>query len=156
MNALELALTRLSKAVTDRVVEEAIEEAVGDALAEAADLNVEQLMRGENALGDRIEPEYASDEYARIKNAVNPEAGLYTPDLKAEGDFHDSIYAKKRGRGFEMDARDFKKKALIEKYGPILGLSPESMQQLMDEQIEPTARVVARKEFIKAWNSIAK
>ena len=102
----------------------------------AADLNRDQLINGETYLGDDISPEYRSYNYAIEKNQLNSKPGLFTPDLKLTGSFHDSIifepfYMGGIAVGGEFSASDGKAPMLLSKYSNVLGLNEVNLRKLI-------------------------
>lgn len=93
-----------------------------------ADILREQLYSGFNAKGEKLK-RYKDAEYAAMKNAMNPAAGLGNPDTFLTGEFHKSIFADTdTGRKtIFFDATDEKVIKLVGKYGlELLDLSPDS------------------------------
>lgn len=96
----------------------------------AVDMNKEQLMSGVNSENKYVDPEYQSDEYARIKSGMNPRPGFGIPDLRLSGDFHAGFYldinAIDNGY-FELDSTDDKTEHLLKRYSDaIFGLTDEN------------------------------
>jgi len=91
------------------------------------ELQKDQLMQGENMLGEPIEPEYRSFSYARFKNRINPRAGFGTPDLRYSGAFYNAFFFDEDD--MEVYSRDEKVERLIAKYGAIFGLNDDSVER---------------------------
>jgi len=77
------------------------------------DLNTEQLRKGINSDGNTLQPELASDEYARAKKAQGGSAPFGVPDLFDTGDFHSSFYAEREKDGIKVIICDNKLEAEI-------------------------------------------
>lgn len=114
---------------------------IGDAVAEyaeiIADLNREQLEKGENPEMAPIRPPYRNPTYAAMKQAKNPKPAFKTPDLILTGAFVGSIKVYAFVDSFELRANDKKTKDLLTKYGAVIGLSPFSIGRLQNELIRP-------------------
>lgn len=135
----------------DRVQEnlpDIIIDALLDNESELIDRNVEQLKQGLTKTGEKIEPEYASEEYGRLKKSLGSIAPLGTPDLILEGDFTAAWYVEKRGEGILFDSNDSKTPDLDEKYKNIFGLTQNNQDEAFDES--------AREIFKKITNEIFK
>lgn len=95
-----------------------------------ANLVTAQMDRGETGTGADIRPEY-TPQYAAFK-------GFSTPDLKLEGDFHRSVFARAESDGIEIGATDFKTERLIAKYGEnILSLQDGSINEFNEDVLLP-------------------
>ena len=92
--------------------------------AEIVDANVEQLMKGFDSEGKRLE-KYSSPEYARMKNQMNPAPGIGNPDLRLEGQFHEAFFVAEINKDFfKISSKDWKREKLIRWYGiDIFGLN---------------------------------
>ena len=115
-----------------RKLRDNFEDIARDTIIEDGDVIVElqkdQLMHGENMLGESIEPEYASFSYAKFKNRINPRAGFGTPDLRFTGAFYDAFFLD--DDDLEVYSRDPKVEILIAKYGGyIFGLNEDSIER---------------------------
>jgi hypothetical protein len=101
-------------------IEEAIKEAITEHSDEIADLNTEQLRKGEKSDGGTTGT-YRNYSYK----------GRFSPvDLYDTGDFHKSIKPKAFGKAFEMVATDEKTEMLQDRYGDeILGLTDKNITE---------------------------
>lgn len=99
------------------------------------DLNRAQLRYGADALGNNLK-EYASESYAKYKREIGA-VSLPFADLKLTGDFYDSFLTKINENYLELDAKDYKTKHLKQKYGEILGLSPDNLEVYVKEYFYP-------------------
>ena len=98
--------------------------------AEIIDLNVDQLNKGVNSLGQPIEPEYRPFT-VRIKKEKGQPFNRVT--LKDEGDFHDSFFLVINPTSIAIYATDEKTAKLERKYGKeIFGLTDENLQEIID------------------------
>lgn len=92
------------------------------------DFNLAQLMAGQDAENDDIQPPY-SPRYARYKRR----RGLPVDrvNLRLEGDFYNSLLVKLGAREFTIQADDPKGKYLFARYGEqVLGLNDDHIDQL--------------------------
>ena len=97
---------------------------------EILDLNVAQLKEGRDSLGEFLD-EYASEDYARFKQAIGSKAPFGKPDLILEGDFTEGFILKYQGDAFFFDSTDEKRNHLVDKYGiQIFGLSLKSQTEI--------------------------
>ena len=100
-----------------------------------ADLNREQLSAGYDSRGHKLSPHYSSRKYATMKNAMNPEPGMWHPDLILTGAFVDSFKVNVAGNDIEFEATDPKSDDLLERYGDdVLGLF-DTEQEYYNERI---------------------
>lgn len=114
---------------------------IGDAVVEyeeiIADLNREQLEKGETPEMAPIRPPYRNPAYARMKQAKNPKPAFKTPDLILTGAFVGSIKVYAFVDSFELRANDKKTKDLLKKYGAVVGLSPFNIGRVQNEIVKP-------------------
>jgi hypothetical protein len=122
-------------AVIDSIDNIMIEAAISNK-EEIADLNISQLEKGITSKGTMIEPEYANEDYARLKKAMGSRAPKGTPDLKFEGDFYSGFFVERKGDQLLVDSSDEKSFALETKYEGIFGIAPENSENLTDIIIE--------------------
>lgn len=94
-----------------------------------SDLVSAQMDRGETGFETPISPKY-SPMYAAFK-------GFETPNLKLEGDFHKSIFARADETGVLIDASDDKRDKLIDKYGEDVLLPSERTINEFNEYVLP-------------------
>lgn len=97
-----------------------------------------QLRRGEDGTGNKITPDYLSDQYAKLKNQLNAAPGLFTPDLNLTGSHYAGISLESvTPKLFTIGSTDSKSAALQAKYGPIYALSPKSWEALIRDYFRP-------------------
>ena len=106
------------------IMEQAMIESIRENSEQIEDLNIAQLEKGEDSLGNAIRPEYRNPDYAAFKQFINSKPPSGTPDLILEGDFSKSIYIKSvSNRNIIWDATDKKAEELTTKYGTeVLGV----------------------------------
>ncbi|MFZ4754274.1 MAG: hypothetical protein ACOYLG_13095, partial [Chitinophagaceae bacterium] len=107
---------------------------MADMSRELADQNRAQLKKGQTAKGTKFKP-YASDNYASVKNRMNPIPGYGNPDLFVEGKFAAGIKLVVGLDGGDMGSTDGKEARLEGMYGAdnIFGLNDESLGELKPE-----------------------
>lgn len=102
------------------------------------DMNTDQLKQGRDSTGAHISPQYYSDDYAEMKNRMNPRPGFGVPDLFFEGDFQEGFFVEKTESGWEIDSRDEKRDRLASKYGKdIFGNTRTDEEEFNREYILP-------------------
>lgn len=96
------------------------------------DLTKLQLSEGENANG--FMPDYASEEYAHIKQQYVPTYRIYpTVDLRVTGEFYRGLRARIVLSGIEIDSIDSKAQKLEDKYGSkIYVLNDKNLESFID------------------------
>lgn len=101
-------------------------------------LNRDQLMSGFDSNGEKMEPQYASRDYALKKNKMNALPGLGTPDLYLTGKFQSSLQLQVMGKDVKFSDTDDKAKYLEVNYGPdnIYGLSEDSIGEARTEFLQ--------------------
>lgn len=105
------------------------------------DLTQLQLSEGETANGAM--PDYASEEYAHIKEQYVPTYKIYpTVDLRVTGDFYRGMKARIVLMGIEIESIDSKAAKLEEKYG-------SKIYVLNDKNLEAFIKMIVD-EFIEA------
>lgn len=116
-----------------------------------ADLNREQMLRGENAHGGKITPSYLNDpffktpeqarKYAQWKQEItpNPRRDFATPNLIIRGDFHESITAKISSRIVRFETATLLGRKVTAKFTNVLGMNPESRYYIR-KQILPQVK----------------
>lgn len=90
-----------------------------------------QMLEGKRGDDQLIEPDYKRVNYALKKQRKNRQPPFGTPDLKDEGDFHESINASIIGDEIVGDATDEKAPGLLAKYDPnetLLTLNKQSKE----------------------------
>lgn len=124
--------------------------AIDESLPYFADLNIEQRLQGKKADGQMITPELRNEKYAAAKLSKGGKAPFGTPDLKNDGDFNSGQFVKKQGKTLLFSSTDDKNSDLVAKYGEeIHGLSEESREQALNNQLIPTVLYYVEKELIK-------
>ena len=73
---------------------------------EIAAMNRQQLMEGVGSDGQPLNPSYAWNDYAQMKQQMNPLPGLGNPDLKLTGAFHASIKYEVKDKELISKAND--------------------------------------------------
>lgn len=102
------------------------------------DMNTENLKQGKDSRGSNLSPEYYSDEYAEMKNRMNPVPGFGVPDLFLEGDFQEGFFVEDVEGGWEIDSKDSKRDKLAAKYGEeIFGNTEAEEEEFNKEYILP-------------------
>lgn len=108
-----------------------------------ADMNIEQMMSGENADGSEIFPEY-TERTKQIKEAKGQPSDRVT--LRDEGDFHQQMFIETSHFPVVFSSRDYKADMLKEKYGEgIFGLNKQNFQEMARENVLPRLQ-----EYLKA------
>ena len=92
------------------------------------EIQKDQMMHGEDAYGNKIEPEYSNFYYARFKNRINPRAGFGVPDLRSTGSFYNQFYLNEYT--LRVNSMDDKTGSLVQEYGEsIFGLNEGSLEK---------------------------
>jgi hypothetical protein len=87
---------------------------------------------------DRPGGPYRSTSYARMKQGMNGEAGLFNPDLKLTGAFHRGIAMELQGDAIMVESSDGKAGELESRYGgTIYGLNEKNQQQYNEQEFLP-------------------
>lgn len=90
-----------------------------------AELNRQQMLKGQAATGQPIRPEYAPSTRKR--------KGFSTPNLYEKGDFQKDLFADVRSDSILFDSADRKTPWLTDRYGErIFGLTEESKDVIKD------------------------
>lgn len=118
------------KRVTIESQERDLLKIVGTHEAAAVDLNIDQMMKGQTAIGDRIKPEYTPFT-VQIKEAKGQISDHVT--LKDEGDFHRGLFLNTNQWPAIFDGKDSKTGMLTEKYENVLGLTKPSKKEFAEE-----------------------
>lgn len=134
---IEQRLEKLKKAIQEVPVDAMFETVTQAATAQIEQKNHKQLYQGLDGFGQNIEPPYTPKTVA-IKQAKGQVWDRVT--AKDTGSFWDSIAPDINSKGFEMNASDSKAAMLNEKYGELVGLSPQSMEELKQEVYKPGIR----------------
>lgn len=107
--------------------------------ARICDMNSEEQLyeKGQNALGVDI-MDYLP--YRPLTIRIKTEKGQPTDrvTLRDTGDFHGSFFVEANNEGFRIDAKDWKRDELVQKYGmQIFGLNDENMNELAHQVMLP-------------------
>jgi hypothetical protein len=134
-----MTIKELARRMKSTPVQGIVDQAARDSQVEIADVQREQMRRGENALSQPIGT--YSPGYLRFKKTLSSyRAPLGVPDLFLTGAYHKSIrMAVSRGE-YKLYATDSKAGKLSAKYGDIMGLNENS---------RPEARKVTTREMTK-------
>ena len=139
------------KAVTTIVnnIEKYKSNSIDDALPYLADLNIEQRAVGLRSDGQII-GYLRSDNYAAEKKARGGRADEGLVDLTNDGDFNSGQFVKKQGKTLLFSSTDDKNSDLVKKYGEeIHGLSEESRQEALNDQLVPTVLYYIEQQLVK-------
>ena len=121
-------------AAYDDTLQETIEETKGQIVS----YNQTQLYSGFTAAGTKVQPDYRTDDYAKIKFQDNPTAGLGTPDLYLYGDFYNGIGVVVNKKSFVTSSNDSKAARLELKYGSeIYGLDAQNAAAYSIQSVKP-------------------
>lgn len=102
------------------------------------DMNTEKLKEGKTSTEDNISPSYYSDDYAQMKNDMNPRPGFGVPDLFLEGDFQERFFVEDVEMGWQIDSKNEKRNMLLSKYGEdVLGNTEQDEREFNEEYIVP-------------------
>lgn len=97
---------------------------------EIIDMNTGQLSEGKTSIGENITPEYYQDEYANLKQMLNPTPPLGTPDLNLTGGFYGGFQIEVKSDSLQFSSTDTKAEDLVKKYSDnIFGLTKENKTQ---------------------------
>lgn len=129
-------------AVLDNDIEDGLENQAAEIVREhenvLVDMNTEQIKQGRDSTGSSISPDYYSEDYAQMKNQMNPRPGFGVPDLFLEGDFQEGFFVEDAPEGWKVDSKDEKRNKLASKYGEeIFGNTPEDEEEFNEEYILP-------------------
>lgn len=123
-------IEKLRKA-TPEVQEKALLKIIKLSEQELLDLNRFQLFQGIDSEGSQLMP-YQSEDYAKKK-------GRKIPDLYLTGSFQGKMFIDTSKFPLFYWSRDSKTKMLVDKYGPVLGLTKENAkgasEEILQEQI---------------------
>lgn len=133
MTTLEL-LNKVQSLNTDQVIQTTME----GTKEQIADLNIEQLRQGFSKSGERFSP-YRNEEYAAMKNQLNPLPGFGNPDYILTGAFSSRIQATATEDGYQITSTDPKLAKLIARDPSDLpiGLSPVTHEKALNEVVRP-------------------
>lgn len=118
------------------------------------DLNLDQLMHGQNNIGEMLAPRHsestwfkkpgAAARYATWKHNLNPLAPYDIPDLRITGVYHESISFTRRGEIVAAEASASFAPSIKATFNEPLGLTNENMSVTWEEVIKsPMLRVLA-------------
>ena len=144
-NIVDKVITNLDEIVVDSMVEEE---------ASIIDINVSQLEEGIGSDGTQV-GEYASDEYAAIKQALGSKAPPGVVDTKLSGDFHDGFHVEPfqgstpGNSGVLIDSRDEKTDKLERKYSDLFGIAPQNIPDLAEDIVENIQKRIRNEITIK-------
>jgi len=111
------------------------------------DLNISQIEEGLAADGGII-GEYASDEYAHLKQSIGSKAPLGVVDMKLSGDYLEGFYGEPYisntpgASGLFVDSTDYKADSLQSRYPGTIGIMPSNRDILADILIEPIQKKI--------------
>lgn len=122
----------------------------------AIELNQDQLLGGTDAFQEKLK-EYRDDEYAELKNRMNPKPGYGTPDLKFTGDFYKGFFIDVMSLDegyFELDSTDEKAESLTERYGEAIFGLDDAKETIfwIDNVFESFARILFNRTGIQMEN----
>lgn len=143
MGKLDELLIKLNGA-NEKVQEDALLEIIRRHKAQLVDLNIGQLMHGENSEGGPL-GEYRSDSYKRLKEQLNPTAGGKV-DVRLTGDFQNSFFLEADQFPVNVFATDPKTGKLSEHYDNIFGFNSKSKEEIV-EDIRPEVQDYYRDLF---------
>jgi hypothetical protein len=125
-------LDKVNRLNTDSIIEQAFDDTASDFVANQK----EQLESGFDRNGNRLR-KYASNTYARKKQAMNSKPGLGNPDLKLTGAFHRGIVMTANGNVVLTGSSDPKGPKLEEKYPTALGLGGPFKEAYLEDNLAP-------------------
>ena len=122
---------RVQKLDTDQVIQDAIEETKDH----IADLQAEQMHKGQESTGDMINPPYRFSTVAIKRKKGQPSDRVTLQDT---GAFYKGLYVNVTSDSVRIDSTDSKTTKLVEKYGPdIFGLSVIFKREYLNESLRP-------------------
>lgn len=130
-------IVSLNRKIQQLNIDKVINHAVENTLPDLIEINKDQLLHGMDKNGEKITPKYKRNKYARVKNEMNPLAGIGTPDLKVKGDYYKGLTAKLEGGTIVETSTDFKAEFLEPKYDDIHGLGGEYKKRYQDKNLRP-------------------
>jgi hypothetical protein len=96
-------------------------ESIEETADQYVELNQQQMYAGKDGDGREISPQYARQDYAVMKNQMNPAPGYGTPDLKLTGAFYQGYGVRVEGDEVIKDSNVEYADQLFEKYGNAIG-----------------------------------
>lgn len=134
MRSIKQLLDSVTSLDMDRIADDTLE----GTKDEIADFNIDQLRHGISQSGEHFKP-YQNEEYAEMKNRLNPLPGFGNPDYILTGDFSSRVEAKVTKEGFQLTSTDSKLEKLIERdpEDPPVGLAPETHDKALREVVRP-------------------
>lgn len=100
-----------------------------------ADLNVEQMMEGQDAKGEPLYF-YRSPVYAELKQRMNSAPAFGVADFRVDGTFHRSLFASVDGDRVTFNASDQNTSKLLELSPNMFGLTTESTLKLKETYLQ--------------------
>jgi hypothetical protein len=133
-----MTFTELNQTINRFDADKVVEDVYEETKEPLADLNAVQLLQGLSAKGKNLKS-YANDEYAALKNRMNPLPGYGNPDLRLTGAFYRGIYSSIQGGSLSITSSDSKTADLEKKYGELnmFGLSEKYRIEHVIENIDP-------------------
>ena len=128
------ALRALAQKIKSIPVQDLLEEAAAQTRQQAADLQREQMMDGEDSEGNAIEPFYTQFTIREKRKKGQPTDRV---TLKDTGSFHQQVFAEAEDKGIQFGSRDSKTKEIKAKYGPVFGLNKVKARRYSREDILP-------------------
>lgn len=123
------------KAFSEQKVDDGLLAIVKKHSAQIVDLNIDQLMHGENAEGGLLGT-YKSEPYARFKRTLNP---LGVLDLRLTGDFQNGFFLEADAFPVTVFSRDNKTPKLTAFYDNIFGFTVKSKNEIVQD-VRPEAQ----------------
>lgn len=97
---------------------------------EIIDMNTGQLMSGVSSNSESIQPEYYNEDYASLKQQLNPAPPKGVPDLNLTGSFHSGFRVEVKSDSLEFSSIDEKTDYITKKYSDdIFGLTKENKRE---------------------------
>jgi hypothetical protein len=119
-------------------IPELINEIVRDNEEIVLDMNTEEQLF-EKGIDRNNEQLSAREPYTPFTLSIKQQKGQPTSrvTLRDSGDFQRSFFISYRSDGFEIRASDWKFGDLVDRFGPIMGLTDENLQDLLRNYILP-------------------
>jgi hypothetical protein len=131
---LNTIIDNLQSLTADKQIEDVLK-IVKSHEPELVDLNIRQMDEyGIDATGKRLAP-YRNPRYASIKRQLNPRG---VTDLHLTGSFHRQMFIDASNFPVEFDSHDYKSRRLQDRYGQILGLTPQNKEVATQEILRPS------------------
>jgi hypothetical protein len=111
---------------------------IEETAAEYVELNTRQMYQGLDGNGQKIQPTYRRQRYARVKNEMNSAPGYGVPDLKLTGAFYQGYGVRVEGDEVVKDSDVPYADDLFEKYGNAIGeLDEDFHEEYVDGNLAP-------------------